>query len=218
MSQPSTFARGAALAAALAMTASSLPAMAQPAYPPPPPPPDQGAGPPPGYQPGPAYGDSNVPPPEGWSPQQGNYDNSPQAQDEDARYAQAVQQWSAENCVQQRNNNAAAGAIVGGVLGALVGSSIAGRGNHAAGAVFGGATGAIAGASIGASQTSPGCPPGYVVREGAPPMPAFVFVGGYGYVAPPGYRPWIWVGGRWVYRPYPYHRYWYRHERGHGWH
>ena len=209
MSQPSIVGRSAALAAAAAMTASSIPAMAQP-YPPPPPP-DNGYGPPPNYQPGYAYGDPNEPPPEGYD---NRYDSSAQARDEDARYADAVQRWSAENCVDQRNNNAVAGAVVGGVLGAILGSSIAGRGSHAAGAVVGGAAGAMAGSAIGASSTSPGCPPGYVVREGAPPFaPGFVFVGGYSYIAPPGYRPWIWTGGRWVYRPYPYHRYWYRHER-----
>lgn len=208
MSRPSILGRGAALAAALAMTSSSIPAMAQPSDQPPPP--DGGYGPPPGYQPGYAYGDPNQPPPEGYDPR---YDAGAQAQAEDARYAAAVQQWSAENCVQEHNSNVAAGAVIGGVLGAFLGSSIAGRGSHAAGAVVGGATGAVAGAAIGASQTSPGCPPGYVVRAGAPPFPGFAFVGGYTYVAPPGYRPWVWYGGRWVYRPYPYHRYWYR--RGH---
>ena len=55
-----------------------------------------------------------------------------------------------------------------------------------------------------------------MVRDGAPPLPVFVFAGGYGYIAPPGYRPWVWVGGRWAYRPYPYHRYWYRYERRRG--
>jgi hypothetical protein len=31
------------------------------------------------------------------------------------------------------------------------------------------------------------------------------------YAAPGWYRPWVWAGGRWAYRPYPYHRYYYRH-------
>ena len=47
-----------------------------------------------------------------------------------------------------------------------------------------------------------------VVRDGAPPMP-YSFYGGYGYAAPADYRPWVWYGGSWIYRPYPYHRYWY---------
>ena len=35
--------------------------------------------------------------------------------------------------------------------------------------------------------------------------PAFVYGGpAYGvYAAPAWYNPWLWYGGRWVYRPYP---------------
>ena len=212
MSQRSPLAQGAALLAALAVTASAAPpALAQPDYPPPP---DRGYGPPPGYSPGYAYGDTDVAPPEGYDDRYRSYDFSDRARDEDARYSASVQRWAADNCINERNSNAAAGAVIGGIFGAIIGSSVAGRHDRAAGAIVGGAAGAMAGSAIGASRTSPGCPPGYVVREGAPPFdPGFVFVGGYGYVAPPGYRPWVWTGGRWVYRPYPYHRYWYRHER-----
>jgi len=44
-----------------------------------------------------------------------------------------------------------------------------------------------------------------VVRSGAP---AFVYEGPAAPVfwAPPGYNPWVFVGGAWVYHPY---RYWY---------
>lgn len=168
---------------------------------------------PPGYQPGYAYGDADVPPPEGYDRYRGrDYDSAPYARQEDQRYAESAQRWAAENCVDQRRNEAA-GAVIGGVLGALIGSSVAGRHDRGAGAVVGGTMGAMAGAAIGASSTSPGCPPGYMVRPGAPPFAAPVFTGGYYYAAPPGYRPWIWTGGRWAYRPYPYHRYWYRYER-----
>ena len=31
------------------------------------------------------------------------------------------------------------------------------------------------------------------------------------YDAPTWYNPWIWYGGSWIYRPYPYHRYWGEH-------
>jgi hypothetical protein len=55
------------------------------------------------------------------------------------------------------------------------------------------------------------------VRPGSPAFIAPAFAGGYVYSAPPGYRPWIWTGGRWAYRPYPYHRYWYRYERRRHW-
>ena len=211
MTQTSNLARSAVLAAALAMSAvSTVPAVAQPHGPP------SDQGPPPGYQPGYAYGEANAPPPEGYDPSDSRFDDSPRARDEDSRYADHVQRWAEDNCVDQRNHNAAAGAVIGGILGAFIGSGVAGRGSHTGGAFLGGALGAMAGSAIGASGSSPGCPPGYVVRDGAPPFePGFVFYGGYGYAAPPGYRPWIWSGGRWAYRPYPYHRYYDRYEHQH---
>ena len=33
----------------------------------------------------------------------------------------------------------------------------------------------------------------------------------YVYDAPTWYNPWVFYGGAWVYRPYPYHRYWHDH-------
>ncbi|MDR3511807.1 MAG: glycine zipper 2TM domain-containing protein [Caulobacteraceae bacterium] len=201
-------ARGAGLAVAVLATAATVsgPVQAQP-YP----------AQPPGYAPGYAYGDTNVAPPEGYDARSGRYDASPAARAEDERYARAAERWAMESCVDQRENNRAAGAVIGGVLGAILGSSVAGRHDRGAGAVVGGMAGAIAGSAIGASSTSPGCPPGYVVRSGAPPFSPPMFGGGFVYVAPPGYRPWIWSDGRWGYRPYPYHRYWYGYERRHGW-
>ncbi len=168
--------------------------------------------PPPGYEPGYAYGDTDVAPPEGYSDRDRYYDFSDRARGEDQRYSRSVERWAEENCIDQRNNQVA-GAVIGGILGAIIGSNVAGRHSRTGGAVVGGALGAMAGSAIGASSTSPGCPPGFVVRRGASPFAAPVFVGGYAYVAPPGYRPWIWTGSRWGYRPYPYHRYWYRYER-----
>lgn len=211
MPRTSILARSTALAAALAMTAlSTVPAAAQPYGQP------SDREQPPGYQPGYAYGDPDIPPPEGYDQSYGRYDNSPRARDEDRRYAESVQRWAEDNCVDQRNHNAAAGAVIGGILGAIIGSGVAGRGSHTGGAIVGGALGAMAGSAIGASDTSPGCPPGYVVRDGAASFrPGFAFYGGYGYAAPPGYRPWIWTGGRWAYRPYPYHRYYDRYDRQH---
>ena len=49
-------------------------------------------------------------------------------------------------------------------------------------------------------------------RTGAPvfyygPPPGAVVV----YDSPDWYNPWLWYDGRWVYRPYPYHRYWGEH-------
>lgn len=123
----------------------------------------------------------------------------------DDQYAQNASQWAYQNCVQQRQGNTVAGAVVGGVLGAVVGSNVAGRHNRTEGAIVGGALGATAGAAVGAnSASSVGCPPGYVLRGGATPY----YYGGatYGapvtYAAPAWYQPWVFVGGRWSYRPY----------------
>jgi hypothetical protein len=159
-------------------------------------------------QPGP-YG-----PPPGYNPSDAAADNGPDARAQDDQYSYQAEQWAAENCVAERANNEAAGAVIGGILGALIGSGAAGRYHRGAGAVVGGALGATAGAAIGASAGSnPNCPPGYVLRDGAQPFYADVY-GPVPYAAPVGYDPWIWYGGHWIYRPYPYHRYWYRtHHR-----
>ena len=156
-------------------------------------------------------------PPPGYSDDGSAYYDD-RAQQYDRDYADRYSAWAAANCVNQRNNNAAAGAIIGGVLGAVVGSNVAGRGNRTAGGIVGGAVGATAGASIGANSGAGAyCPPGYVVRSGAP---AFVYSGPYGgayYGGPGWYNPWVFVGGRYVYRPY---RYWYWNNRAYwkpGW-
>jgi hypothetical protein len=150
-----------------------------------------------------------APPPAGSEVAGSTYDRS--AQDADRAYADQYSRWAAQYCVDKRNNEAA-GAAIGGVLGAILGSGLAGRGAHVGGAVVGGALGATAGAAIGA-HAKPGaaCPPGYVIAPGAP---AFVYAGPplapavvYG---PDWYQPWVWVDGRWVYRPY---RYWYWDHR-----
>jgi hypothetical protein len=64
-----------------------------------------------------------------------------------------------------------------------------------------------------ARNASPDCPPGYVIKAAPepfylPPLHPHVV-----YVAPPWYDPWVWYGGHWIYRPYPYHRFWYEHHR-----
>jgi hypothetical protein len=162
------------------------------------PPPGQAAPPPGEYAPpAPAYADQGPAP---------AYD--PRAQQADRDYAERYSAWAARNCVDRRNTNAVAGAVIGGVLGAVVGSNVAGRGDRGAGTVVGGALGATAGAAVGASSgEGADCPPGYVVREGAP---AFYYGPGWGpevyYAGPAWYQPWFWVGGQWIYRPY---RSWY---------
>lgn len=172
-------------------------------------PPPQGYAPPPqGYQQQP-YQDPALEPPPGYSAQDAERDATPAQRQYDAQYAAAAEAWSRANCVRQEQNRTAAGAIIGGVLGAVIGSSIAGRYDRGAGAVVGGGLGAIAGGAI-ANNSGPGCPPGFVLRAGAPafaygPPPGGAVVV---YDAPTWYNPWLWYNGAWIYRPYPYHRYW----------
>jgi hypothetical protein len=158
--------------------------------------------PPPGYD-----GTRPPPPPRGWSADgdQGAY------QAEDDRFAYGAEQWAQNNCVKSQNN-AGVGAVVGGLIGALVGNAASGRRDRTGGTLAGAAVGAAGGAIVGgasSNQTSPGCPPGYVVRGGAA---NFAYGGqGFVYAAPAWYRPWVFNGGRWLYRPYPYHRFYARH-------
>lgn len=84
-------------------------------------------------------------------------------------------------CVQSNQDNRAAGTVVGGVAGALLGSAIAGRGSRGAGAVVGGVTGAVAGNAIAGSNNQP-CPAGYYYQGPPPPADA----GGFWYGAPQG--------------------------------
>ncbi|MXP29764.1 glycine zipper 2TM domain-containing protein [Porphyrobacter algicida] len=164
-----------------------------------PPPPDYDGSelppPPPGFEAG-AYGD--------WTAR-------------DAAFARQTEAWSRRYCVRSRDNTAA-GAVVGGLLGAIVGSSLGGRHDRGGSTLAGAAVGAIGGAAVGASSsysTSPGCPPGYVVRRDAP---TYYYPSDYDYAAPGWYRPWVYVGGSWTFRPYPYHVYYYRqYYRGGHW-
>jgi hypothetical protein len=193
----------AALAAATALT-GVWPPRAQDG---PPPPPDQT------YQGGPY----NVPPPPGYSPDAAQYDQSAEARDQDDRYSYEAERWAAANCIAERENSTAAGAVIGGILGAIIGGSAAGRYDRGAGIVAGGALGAVAGGAIGnasAAENNPNCPPGYVLREGAEPFYAGPVYGDIVYEAPGWYDPWLWYGGHWIYRPYPYHRFWFHEHEG----
>jgi hypothetical protein len=220
---------------ALGLAVQVTPANAQPDYGPQPqqgyeppqgyaqPPPGYGQ-PPPGYaQPPPAYGGQSgysgappgygynaMPPPGQYAPppdgaELSTYD--PREQQYDRDYAASYQRWAGRYCVDQRSQNTAAGAIIGGVLGAMLGAGVAGHHDQAAGALAGGALGAVGGAAIGSSAGAGGaCPPGYFVAPGAP---TFFYSGPvYGplVATPTWYHPWVFAGGRWVYRPY---RYWY---------
>jgi len=213
--------------AMISALSAPLPALAQPGDGPPirdnypqdyaPPPPEPSA--PDGY-------DGTRPPP----PPPGYRDDDQYREDRtaDQRYERDAERWARDNCVKSQGN-AGAGAVVGGIFGAIIGSALQGRHSHGAGTVTGAVLGAGAGAVIASNssgnETSPGCPPGYVTRRGAPDY-------AYGqqdyyYAAPGWYRPWIFVDGFWSYRPYPYHTYYYRtwrhgpggdwrHDRGRG--
>jgi hypothetical protein len=174
-------------------------------------------GPPDGYDVAPQGYDGTEPPPPppGYQPQAGYSGNDPQ----DRRYEAYAEDWAQRYCVRS-SGNAAGGAVIGGLLGALVGSSVAGRHDRGAGALMGGIAGAAGGAAVGTAEdnaTSPGCPPGYVARGGAPGFAYDDYGSPYDYAAPGWYRPWIFVGGRWNYRPYPYHSFYYsRYGYGRG--
>ncbi len=135
---------------------------------------------------------------------------------EDDRFASNAERWSQDNCIKS-HNNAGVGAVVGGVIGALVGNGLSSRRDRTGGTIAGAAVGAAGGAIVGGASsgaTSPGCPPGYVVRGGAA---RFAYAPGFAYAAPGWYLPWVFIGGRWTYRPYPYHRWsarYYRHPYG----
>jgi hypothetical protein len=174
-----------------------------PGYDPSRPPPPEPA-PPQGYAPG-----QTPPPPPGYAPPP---DYRAQAEI-DARYAADAQRWATQFCVKS-HGDVAAGAVIGGVLGAIIGGASGGR-HSGDSAAFGAILGAGTGAAVASSEnnaTSPGCPPGYVVRNGAPPYP--YRYNGYVYAAPGWYRPWVFEGGVWIYRPYPYHTWYYRTYRG----
>lgn len=174
--------------------------------------PPQGYAPPPAAPPG-YDGTRPPPPPPGYQP--GPADAA--QRDQDQRYSAYAEQWARDNCV-KAHGDAGTGALIGGALGAIIGSGFGGHGGGAlAGAVVGAAGGAVVADSAGSNATSPGCPPGFVVRRGAP---GFAY-GGYGgqpyvYAAPGWYRPWVYYGGAWVYRPYPYHVWYYGHYGRYG--
>lgn len=73
-------------------------------------------------------------------------------------------------CERDRSNTRLAGTIGGGVLGALAGGAIAGRGSNTEGVLIGGALGAVAGNQL-LKKKSP-CPPGYTARSSYRPARA----------------------------------------------
>jgi len=163
-------------------------------------------------RPGGDYDDASPPPPpSGYDAADPTYTPNTDA---DRRYEAYAEDWAARNCVKS-SGNTASGAVIGGLFGALLGSSVAGYHDRGAGALMGGIAGAAGGAAVGSAQdnaTSPGCPPGFVLRREAADFYYDGYGGNYYYAAPAGYHPWIFVEGRWNYRPYPYHNWYYRNH------
>ncbi len=122
---------------------------------------------------------------------QADRDYARQRAEYDRRYAD----WARQNCEANKGGSTAFGAIAGGILGAVVGSQLSGRGDRTAGSLIGGGLGAVAGGAIGSSAGdkcherydhayAPQQAYGYGPPQGAPPPPA---QGYYGAPPPAGY-------------------------------
>ena len=64
----------------------------------------------------------------------------------------SAQEWRGDPCREARHEAGRNGTVAGGLIGALIGSQVAGRGNRAGGAIVGGTIGAVAGHNTGASS------------------------------------------------------------------
>jgi hypothetical protein len=73
-------------------------------------------------------------------------------------YYDAQGRYYYDPCKRDQNNRAVAGAVVGGILGAVVGNGLAARGVRTEGALIGGGVGAVGGAVVGHSTAA--CTPG----------------------------------------------------------
>jgi len=79
----------------------------------------------------------------------------------------SAEAWRDNPCRQERHDAGRTGTIAGGLIGALVGSQVAGHGNRTAGALVGGGVGAVAGHQIGAhSVQCNGYPAGHRYHRG----------------------------------------------------
>jgi len=79
----------------------------------------------------------------------------------------SAQAWRDDPCRYERHQAGRTGTIAGGLIGALVGSQVAGHGNRTEGAIIGGAVGAVAGHNIGAhSVQCDAYPRGYRYHSG----------------------------------------------------
>ncbi|HEX3699269.1 MAG TPA: glycine zipper 2TM domain-containing protein [Phenylobacterium sp.] len=65
----------------------------------------------------------------------------------------ATPSFARDPCEQQKHNNGTAGAVLGGIAGAVIGSNVAGHGARTGGSIIGGVAGAAVGNNIGRSGT-----------------------------------------------------------------
>lgn len=103
-------------------------------------------------------------------------------------------------CRRDQVQRGTGGALVGGGLGALAGSSIAGRGAKTEGAVLGGILGAVIGSNVGKQGAACSTPYDPSYRGPAPTQGAYYDRDGYGYQEP-------------AYEPYPEQAYDDRYDR-----
>lgn len=91
-----------------------------------------------------------------------------------------------DQCQREANGRGIGGALVGGGIGAVVGSQISGNHHRTDGSVLGGVLGALVGAGVGHSSAA--CRQGGYAPPPPPPPPppvAYNSYGSYGYDAPP---------------------------------
>jgi len=70
-----------------------------------------------------------------------------------AATAMATPSFAQDPCHQKQHNNGTAGAVIGGIAGAVIGSNVAGHGAKTGGSIIGGLAGAAIGNNIGRSST-----------------------------------------------------------------
>lgn len=92
--------------------------------------------------------------------------------------------YSYDPCRREQTHRGTAGALIGGALGAVIGSNAAARGVRTEGALLGGAVGAAAGAAVG--NNSAACRSGYRDSYYGPGSSSYGYNNGY-YAQPYGY-------------------------------
>ncbi|HEV2531733.1 glycine zipper 2TM domain-containing protein [Phenylobacterium sp.] len=98
-------------------------------------------------------------------------------------YAPAPGYNNYDPCQRDASGRGIVGALVGGGIGATVGSQVSANHHRSDGSLVGGVLGALVGASVG--HNSAACRPGAYAPPPPPPQAAYNSYGGYGYGPPP---------------------------------